>query len=124
MNSFGRAIKLALAHRANVLGCVLTACAVALLWGGNLTAVWPVVDVIMNDSSLPQWVDQKIVEGNKEIADNEQWLTRLDQLQSKDPEEISAAISAEIEHCQTELADHIEKSSGVWNDIQIAEKTR
>jgi ATP-binding cassette, subfamily B, bacterial MsbA len=124
MNSFGRAIKLALAHRANVLGCILTAFAVALLWGGNLTAVWPVVDVIMNDSALPQWVDQKIAEGNKEIADNQQWLARLDQLQAKNPKEIEAAIHEEIEHCQAELADHIDKSTGVWTDIQIAEKTR
>ena len=48
MNSFGRALKLALAHRVNVVGCILTAIVVAVLWGGNLTAVFPVVDVIMN----------------------------------------------------------------------------
>ncbi len=47
MNQFGRALKLALAHRVNVAACVLTSIAVALLWMGSLSAVFWVVDVVM-----------------------------------------------------------------------------
>ena len=47
MHNFKRAFKLALAHRLNVAVCVVTATIVAVLWGGNLTAVYPVVEIIM-----------------------------------------------------------------------------
>ena len=62
MHNFKRAFKIALRHRFNVVACVFTAAIVAVLWGGNLTAVFPVVEVIMNDHALPDWIDQKIDE--------------------------------------------------------------
>jgi len=124
MNSFGRALKLALAHRVNVIGCVLTAIAVALLWGGNLTAVFPVVDVIMNDQSLPEWIDAEIAKSDRQVADNGRWLTALEKLPIGRPDEIAAGISAEITHQETELARHFQESANTWNDGQIAEKTR
>ena len=57
MNQFGRALKLSLNHRWNVAACILSSLIVAVLWGGNLTAVYPLVNVIMNDHSLPEWID-------------------------------------------------------------------
>jgi ATP-binding cassette subfamily B protein/subfamily B ATP-binding cassette protein MsbA len=124
MNCFGRALKLALAHRVNVIGCVLTAVVVALLWGGNLTAVFPVVDVIMNDQSLPQWIDQEIAESDGQVADNRRWLAALQQLPLGRPQETAAAVAAEIRHQQAELAKHMADSAEFWNDAQIARKTR
>ena len=125
MNSFGRALKLALAHRVNVLGCVLTSLAVAVLWGGNLTAVFPVVDVIMNDHSLPEWIDEKIAESDNEVAENQRWLAQLDQIHSNDPAAIKERVAKEIKLGEAELEDHQAAcGQGVWNDIQIAEQTR
>ena len=62
MHNFTRALKVALAHRVNIAACVFTSAVIAVLWGGNLTAVFPVVEVIMNDHSLPDWIDLKIAE--------------------------------------------------------------
>jgi ATP-binding cassette, subfamily B, bacterial MsbA len=124
MNPFARALKLALTYRLNVLGCILTSVAVALLWGGNLTAVFPLVDVIMNDSSLPKWIDLKIAESNREVTENKHWLAQLDQFESEQPAEIKHQIQAEIKLRRAELAAHVQDSAGEWNDVQIAEKTR
>jgi ATP-binding cassette subfamily B protein/subfamily B ATP-binding cassette protein MsbA len=124
MHSFSRALKLALAHRVNVVGCVLTACAVALLWGGNLTAVYPVVQVIMNDQSLPQWVDEALAESKREVDDNRRWLAQLKQLPSGNPAAIKSGLEAEVALRRTELTEHMEQSAGQWTDVQIAEKTR
>src|SRR3972149_1374545 len=124
MNQFGRALKLALAHRWNVVACIFTSNAVATLWAGNLTAVWPVIDVIMNDTSLPDWLDAEIVQCNQEVAENSRWLAQLEALPADEPQQIAAAIAAEIEHRQSELAKHVAESADVWNDEQIAEKTR
>ena len=111
-------------HRVNVIACIATSIAVAVIWAGNLTAVWPVVDVVMNDSSLPAWLDQEIAECEKQVADNRRWLAQLDQLSGNKPAEIRDQIAAEIEHRKDELASHIDDSSKHWTDAQIAEKTR
>jgi len=124
MNSFGRALKLALAHRVNVLGCILTSIAVAVLWGGNLTAVFPVVDVIMNDHSLPEWIDEKLAESDKEVGENQRWLAQLNQIHSNQPAAVQERVAKEITLCEAELEAHKQRAAGVWSDIQIAEKTR
>jgi ATP-binding cassette subfamily B protein/subfamily B ATP-binding cassette protein MsbA len=124
MKNFRRALKIALSHRLNLAGCVLTSLVVALIWGGNLTAVFPVVDVIMNDQSLPQWIDQKIDESNKEVIASNRWLAQLEVLRSSGGRRVQQQIAAEIELRRADLALHMEQSKGTWNDVQIAEKTR
>jgi len=124
MNNYTRALKIALAHRVNVAGCLLTSLIIAVLWGGNLTAVFPVVDVIMNDQSLPQWIDQKIAESDKEVVESSRWLAQLETLKSSKVDTIQRQIHAEIARRQSELDEHKKRSADSWNDVQIAEKTR
>ena len=124
MNQFGRALKLSLNHRLNVAGCILSSLIVAVLWGGNLTAVYPLVNVIMNDHSLPEWIDEKIAESDKEVADNTRWLDVLKGLPADQTDDLKAAIEKEIADRQTELADHFNPSAGKLDHIEIAEKTR
>ena len=47
MRNFYRVIALAFHHRFTVAATLLCSFAVAVLWGGNITAIYPVVDVIM-----------------------------------------------------------------------------
>ncbi len=108
MHNFSRALKIAFAHRVNLVGCVLTSLLIAVLWGGNLTAVFPVVDVIMNDQSLPQWIDHKIAESDREVAESSRWLAQLESLINSTPEQIQEQIRAEIAHRREELETHQE----------------
>jgi ATP-binding cassette, subfamily B, bacterial MsbA len=124
MNQFGRALKLSLNHRWNVAACLLSSLIVAVLWSGNLTAVFPIVDVIMNDHSLPQWIDEQIAVSEKEIADNTRWLDVLNSLPTDQIAKLHGAIDAEIEQRRAELPDHVDSSASKFNDTQIAEKTR
>src|SRR5947207_14493433 len=112
MHNFSRALKLALAHRVNIAACVFTSTIIAVLWGGNLTAVFPVVEVIMNDHSLPDWIDQKIAESQVEIDDSSRWLDQLHKLESSTPEEISGRVQAEIGRRQAELTELKKKAGG------------
>jgi subfamily B ATP-binding cassette protein MsbA len=124
MHNFRRALKIALRHRVNVTACLLTSIVIAVLWGGNLTAVFPVVDVIMNDQSLPAWIDDKIAESDREVADSQRWLTQLEQFKDSDAATIKQKIGEELKLRRTELAEHKKASAETWNDVQIAEKTR
>jgi len=127
MHNFYRALKIALTHRVNVVACIFTSAVIAVLWGGSLTAVFPVVEVIMNDHALPDWIDQKIAESKREVGDSQRWLAQLEKLQGSTAAEIQQRIRAEIAARQAELAahiKHIKESDGNWDDVQIAEKTR
>ena len=125
MHNFQRAVKLAFAHRVNVAACVISSVFIAILWGGNLTAVFPVVEVIMNDHALPDWIDQKITEGQSEVTDSQNWLAQLEKIKGEDAAGIQKNIRAEIERRTAELAAHKKKADhDGWDDVQIAEKTR
>lgn len=56
MNCFLRVLRIALGHRLNVAAGMTCSVLVALLWAFNLAAIWPVVDVIMQDRSMQDWV--------------------------------------------------------------------
>jgi ATP-binding cassette, subfamily B, bacterial MsbA len=126
MNHFGRALKMAFRHRWNVIGCILTSLAVALLWGGNLTAVWPVVDVIMNDSSLPEWVDQQVAASDREAADAKHWLAELQQLSTAKADAVEEVVQEEIKNRQQAIEKIMATApdKGEWSDARIAERTR
>jgi subfamily B ATP-binding cassette protein MsbA len=124
MHNFSRALKLALAHRVNIAACIFTSTVIAVLWGGNLTAVFPVVEVIMNDQALPDWIDQKIAESQVEVDDSNRWLLQLEKLSSSKADEIRQRVHGEIDRRKVELADLRKKAAGRWDDVQIAEKTR
>ena len=53
---------------------------VAVLWGGIIGAVYPVVEVVFKNKSMQQWVDEKIVENQTTIAAKS---AELEQLQQK-----------------------------------------
>jgi ATP-binding cassette subfamily B protein/subfamily B ATP-binding cassette protein MsbA len=60
MTNFVRVIRLALRHRLTVVASISCSLIVALLWGGNITAIYPIVDVVMNDKSIPEWMDERV----------------------------------------------------------------
>ena len=126
MNHFGRALKLAFRHRWNVVGCVLTSLAVAVLWGGNFTVVGPIVDVIMNDISMPQWVDQQIAASDREVADSRHWLDELKGFSTDDAEAVEQHVQAEIVRRQEAIKRIIASApeKGEWSDARIAERTQ
>ena len=92
MHNFTRALKVALAHRVNVAACVFTSAVIAVLWGGNLTAVFPVVEVIMNDHALPDWIDQKIAESQTRNRRLQPLARQLEKLKASNADEIQQRI--------------------------------
>ncbi|TWT78061.1 Lipid A export ATP-binding/permease protein MsbA [Posidoniimonas polymericola] len=71
MSNFSRALSIALRMRVNVAACVATSLLVASFWALNLAAVWPIVDAVMQNMSVPQWVDSQAAEIQLEIAGHE-----------------------------------------------------
>src|SRR5687768_12094513 len=58
MNNFGRVLAISLRHRLTVAASLFCSLAVAVLWVGNIAPLYWVVDVVMLDKSLPQWLEE------------------------------------------------------------------
>lgn len=71
MSNFSRVLKIALTHKVNVAACLLTSLVVAILWAGSLSAVFWIVDVVMNDKSVPEWMEEQVADSRERIATSE-----------------------------------------------------
>jgi len=60
MTNFARTLRLALHYHWTVAGSVVCALLVALLWGADIGALYPLVEVVGKNQSLQQWADGAI----------------------------------------------------------------
>ena len=60
MNNFFRAVRIATRYRATLVALILSSLAVAVLWGGNLGTVYPIVGVVLKQRSIREWDDESL----------------------------------------------------------------
>lgn len=68
MSGLRRSIQLATQQRMTVMAVLLSSLAVALCWGANLGAVYPIVDVVLKGRSLHTWVEDHIKSARADCA--------------------------------------------------------
>jgi subfamily B ATP-binding cassette protein MsbA len=111
MKNFGRVLALALQYRGTVVAAVLCAVAVGVLWGANIGAVYPFVEVVFRGKSLDQWVDAKIQETRsvypKRIVEIERLRRQLADAAPDEQRAIRLAIERSI--CEFEAARKAEQ---------------
>ncbi len=95
MNNFVRAFKMSLRYRWTIGGIVACALVVATLWGANIGAMYPVLDVIFKGQSLGQGMDQR-------IGDSERLEQQLTQEIAALNEQIATAPAAEKRSLEVE----------------------
>lgn len=79
MNSFGRAVRLAIRNRGTLVGVIITSLLIGVLWGGNIGAVYPFVEVVFKKQTLQDWVDNEIDASEKREAKLRSWIASLEQ---------------------------------------------
>ena len=62
MRNFIRVLRFSWAYRTRLVLSALAAVAVAVFWSLNLSAVYPVLQILSTDRNLHPWVDQQIAE--------------------------------------------------------------
>ena len=77
MKNFSRALRSALQYRWTVAGAFLFSCLVAVLWGGNIGALYPVVQVAFQGRSLQQWTDEEIAISQQRVVEHERQIATL-----------------------------------------------
>jgi ABC-type multidrug transport system fused ATPase/permease subunit len=69
MTNFGRALGFAWKYRGRFVLSIVCAMLVALFWGGNLSAVYPILKVFFKKQNLHEWVDHEVDRLRARIAE-------------------------------------------------------
>ena len=77
MKNFGRALRLAAAYRWRLVGSLAAALMVALLWGGNLTAIFPCIEIVLKGRSAAEWAEDQIDYAETIKTKSEQQIVEL-----------------------------------------------
>lgn len=65
-------------YKWSLLGSFLCCLCVAVLWGANLGAVYPFVEIVMQKKTLVQWVDERASESETRIKEKQQQIADLE----------------------------------------------
>lgn len=104
MKNFNRVLRLALRYRFTFAGSLLAAVGVAVLWGGNIGAVYPFVKVVLEGQSVQQWVDQEIEKSHRIVAEQTVRAETLRHQLAQTPDEDQQALQAAILRTESRVA--------------------
>lgn len=92
MGHFGQVLRQALAYPFTLIGIVVSSLAIAVLWGGNIGTVYPLIEVAFNGQSLPGWIETKMGETEQRIGELE---SRLASTPTPDRDALRSRLDAE-----------------------------
>ena len=82
MRNFMRVLRLSWAYWPRILVSGTAAVFVALFWSLNLSAVYPVLQILSADKNLQQWVAEQI-DQNQKKAEDEKRIARIEVLRGQ-----------------------------------------
>ena len=81
MRQFFRILKHSWYYRGRLIVSVVCAIMVGIFWSLNLSAIYPVLQILSSDKNLQQWVDEEI-ESQQRQLDNPERLEKLEKLRA------------------------------------------
>jgi ATP-binding cassette, subfamily B, bacterial MsbA len=104
MKNFSRALREALCYWRSIVLATICSLIVAALWGGNIGALFPVIQVTLGEESLQQWMASRIAATERSIADlSSQMETAQQRLLAEDVDG-RANVQAQIRQLESERA--------------------
>ena len=97
MGNLGRVLRLALANRFTFLAALLCAVGTSVLWGGNISAIYPVVEVAFQRQSFQDWVAKQLHKAQLAEAEARAEVERLAGQLAQAPPARQGAIQAAID---------------------------
>ena len=99
MKNLWRAIQQALRQRFTILGIIISSLAVAFFWGANIGAVYPFVEVVIQNKSMHDWARERIAESKKTCQTIDAKVLNLEQkLELANEKKQRIAIENEMGH--------------------------
>src|SRR5262245_31665144 len=77
MKNFLRVVQATLRRRYTFLAAVLCSIGVALLWGGNLAIIRPIIEIVFTDKQPHAWADGKLADARQHLAATQKDLAHI-----------------------------------------------
>jgi ATP-binding cassette subfamily B protein/subfamily B ATP-binding cassette protein MsbA len=94
---------MAIRYKFTFAATIISALVVAVFWGANLGAVYPVVEVVFQDQSMHEWIDKKISDSRETIAKKSAALEELQHDLAAVDGQHDRRIEGKIADVETEL---------------------
>ena len=78
MKNLMRALRMAFKYKVSLIGSMVCCVLVAALWGANISALYPFVEVVFKGESLHEWVDDRVASAEEIIEKNEKTIADLE----------------------------------------------
>jgi len=104
MKNFSRALREALRYWKSIALATVYSLIVAALWGGNIGALFPVIQVTLGEESLQHWIATKVVTCEATIGQLSAEIAELEPTWVTAESEEQLRIAARIDQLQSELA--------------------
>lgn len=89
MKHFGRVLKIAARKHWSLAGVLMSSLVIAILWGANIGTLYPMVEVVFQGESIPQYAERRIQESDQMVRTLDAERTELtDQLVAASPERV------------------------------------
>ncbi len=105
MNNFSRALRDSLKYWKTLALATVCSLGVALLWGGNIGALFPVIQVTLGGGSLQQWIATEITASEQQIEQFSSTIERLHQQQAEAGSGERAQLASKIELLESRMRD-------------------
>lgn len=86
MKDFLRVLQISARQRLTILGLFGSSLLIAVFWGINIGAVYPLVEIVFKGDSIPGYIDQKLVDSRQQIEEHQRRIAELQQQLAGDPE--------------------------------------
>src|SRR5687768_18479932 len=107
MNNFGRTLRLVLRYPWTLAGSAFCAIMVAVLWGGNIGSMYPIVEIIFagekGGQTLQQWIDEGIAREQQTDTEIENDIQRLDKQLNLAAADERGELQSKRDACQVDL---------------------
>lgn len=93
MNNFTRVAEYFWRYKTRFLVSVVCAVGIAALWCANLSAVYPVVNVLFEEESIPVYIERNIELNRQEVAEKSEYLATVDEAEFEKRARLQRKIS-------------------------------
>ena len=99
--NFLRTLRMAFRYRFTLVGATLTALGVAVLWGGNIGAVFPFVKVVLEGKTIQAWVAEEIDRSGQAINEFDKQIAAAQADVAAAPAERQPKLEAAVRSLQS-----------------------
>jgi ATP-binding cassette subfamily B protein/subfamily B ATP-binding cassette protein MsbA len=103
MSNFGRVLRLTLRYRFTFIASVICAVGVAVLWGGNIGAIFPFLQIANQGQSLQQWVESEIQTSQRTATELHGSISQLEQKLAPGAPQAQAGLRSQLAALQSRV---------------------